>query len=103
MAGPQGSYAYVIKPDMTVEMRTVTVGQIESGIALINEGLTLGEKVVVDGQYKLQPGSKVEVTGSGDKAPAQLGQTDAPAPPRGGKGKGRAGDATAAAKGPNES
>ena len=101
--GPQGSYAYVIKPDMTVEMRPVNVGQIESGIALINEGLTLGEKVVVDGQYKLQPGSKVEVTGSGDKPPAQLGQTDAPAPARGEKGKGRAGDATAVAKAPNES
>lgn len=63
--GPQGSYAYVIKPDMTAEMRPVTVAQTEDGMALVDKGLNEGERVVVDGQYKLQPGGKVEISGAG--------------------------------------
>ena len=35
--------------------------QIGNGQALIDSGLTAGEQVVVDGQYKLQPGSRVTV------------------------------------------
>ena len=60
--GPQGSYAFVIKPDQTVEARPVKVAQTEDGLALIDEGLQAGEKVVVDGQYKLQAGSKVTIS-----------------------------------------
>lgn len=59
--GPQGAYAYVIKPDKTVESRAVTVAQISEGQALIDSGLKAGEQVVVDGQSKLQPGSPVTV------------------------------------------
>jgi membrane fusion protein, multidrug efflux system len=59
--GPQGTYAYVIKPDNTVESRAVTVAQITNGQALIDSGLKPGEQVVVDGQSKLQPGSHVIV------------------------------------------
>jgi multidrug efflux system membrane fusion protein len=59
--GPQGAYAYVIKPDGTVESRAVTVAQITNGQALIDSGLKPGEQVVVDGQSKLQPGSHVKV------------------------------------------
>jgi multidrug efflux system membrane fusion protein len=59
--GPQGAFAFVIKPDETVEIRPVKVGPIEQGSALIEEGLNAGERIVVDGQYKLQPGSHVKV------------------------------------------
>jgi len=41
-------------------MRPLKVAQIESGMALIDEGLKPGERIVVDGQYKLQPGSHVK-------------------------------------------
>ncbi len=62
--GPDSSFAYVIEGDdatgMKAEMRTVKVGQIEQGEALVEEGLKPGERVVVDGQYKLQPGSAVK-------------------------------------------
>jgi len=58
--GPQGTYAYVIKPDKTVEMRPLKVAQTENNEALIDTGLQPGEQVVVDGQYKLQPGAHVE-------------------------------------------
>lgn len=58
--GPDGAFAYVIQPDQTVEMRAIRVTQIEGGEALIASGLKPGEHVVVDGQYKLQPGSHVK-------------------------------------------
>jgi multidrug efflux system membrane fusion protein len=57
--GPEGSYAFVVKDDMSVEMRKIKVGPIEKDQALIEDGLQPGELVVVDGQYKLQAGSKV--------------------------------------------
>jgi multidrug efflux system membrane fusion protein len=59
--GPDGSYAFVIKPDQTVEIRPVKVAQIDKGEALIDDGLKVGERVVVDGQYKLQVGSHVKL------------------------------------------
>jgi multidrug efflux system membrane fusion protein len=73
--GPNGSYAYVIKPDQTVEMRPVTVNQIDNGLALIDDGLQEGEQVVVDGQYKLQPGSKVILTAPGN-SPQRIGESN---------------------------
>ncbi len=66
--GPQGSYAFVIKDDGTAEMRQIKVAQDEDGLSLIDDGLKAGESVVVDGQYKLQEGSKVAVGDrNGDK------------------------------------
>jgi multidrug efflux system membrane fusion protein len=58
--GPNGSYVYVIGPDRTVQMRPVTVAQISEGQALIDSGLKSNENVVLEGQYRLQPGSPVE-------------------------------------------
>jgi multidrug efflux system membrane fusion protein len=57
--GPSGAYAYVINPNNTVENRPVKVAQISGGQALIDSGLKANEQVVVDGQYKLQPGTRV--------------------------------------------
>ena len=54
--GPQGPYVYVINADNTVAVRPVKVAQVSGGRALIDSGLAAGEQVVVDGQYKLQPG-----------------------------------------------
>jgi membrane fusion protein, multidrug efflux system len=59
--GPTGSYVYVILPDQSVQVRPVGVAQISEGQALINSGLKAGETVVVDGQYKLQPGTHVNI------------------------------------------
>ena len=72
----QGMFAYVIKPDNTVEQRTVTVAQISNGEALIDSGLAANEQVVVDGQYKLQPGSHVTILHgkAADEAAAQSAQ-----------------------------
>jgi membrane fusion protein, multidrug efflux system len=59
--GPQGAYAYVVNPDSTVAVRALKVVQISDGQALIDSGLEADEQVVVDGQYKLQPGTHVTV------------------------------------------
>jgi multidrug efflux system membrane fusion protein len=57
--GPDGMYVYVIKPDMTVAMQPVSVLQRADGTSVIDKGLGAGTRVVVAGQYRLQPGSHV--------------------------------------------
>jgi multidrug efflux system membrane fusion protein len=57
--GTKGPYAYVVNPDSTVAIRPIKVAQISDGQALIDSGLKANEQVVVDGQYKLQPGTHV--------------------------------------------
>jgi len=47
--------------DLTVEVRPVKVAQIEGGEALVDEGLKPGERVVVEGQYRLQAHSRVRL------------------------------------------
>ena len=74
--GPQGPYAYVINPDSTVAVRPVKVVQVSGGRALIDSGLSAGEQVVVDGQYKLQPGIHVAILHgkAAEEAAAQAAQ-----------------------------
>jgi membrane fusion protein, multidrug efflux system len=74
--GPEGDFAYVIKPDSTAEIHAVVVSQVSNGQALIDSGLTANEQVVVDGQYKLQPGSHVTILHgkAADEAAAQSAQ-----------------------------
>lgn len=57
--GQNGSYVYVVTADGTAQLRAVKVAQISQGQALIDEGLNAGETVVIDGQYRLQQGSRV--------------------------------------------
>jgi multidrug efflux system membrane fusion protein len=59
--GPNGRYAYVIKEDNTVERRTVEVSAVQDGIAVVTKGLSIGDRVVVDGQYRLTNGARVKV------------------------------------------
>jgi membrane fusion protein, multidrug efflux system len=60
--GPQGAFAFVIEDNATVKAAPIQVAQIDGGYALIDRGLTPGQQVVVDGQYKLEDGSKVSIT-----------------------------------------
>ena len=79
--GPQGAYAYVINPDSSVAIRPIKVAQISEGQALIDSGLQANEQVVVDGQYKLQPGAHVTILHgrAAEEAAAQSAQ-QAPIP-----------------------
>jgi membrane fusion protein, multidrug efflux system len=65
--GPNGSYVYVIGSDESVQLRGVQVGQISDGQTLITSGLHAGESVVVDGQYKLKPGIRIETVQGDDE------------------------------------
>jgi multidrug efflux system membrane fusion protein len=67
-AGPSGSYAYVIKPDSTVERRPVEITAVQDGVAVIAKGLSPGEQVVVEGQYRLNQGTRVRVAAPGTGA-----------------------------------
>jgi multidrug efflux system membrane fusion protein len=57
--GPDGAFAYVVKPDMTVEARPIQVAAGAGEVAVVEKGLSAGEQVVTDGQYKLRAGSRV--------------------------------------------
>ncbi|HTT80076.1 MAG TPA: efflux RND transporter periplasmic adaptor subunit [Stellaceae bacterium] len=57
--GPNGQYAYVIGNDDTVARRAVEVAAVQDGIAVVSKGLKSGERVVVDGQYRLFDGARV--------------------------------------------
>ncbi len=61
MTGASGDYAYVIKPNDTVERREVTVLARQDGIAVIGKGLAAGEKVVTAGQYRLVDKMRVKI------------------------------------------
>jgi multidrug efflux system membrane fusion protein len=90
---PQSTFVWVVKPDQTVELRNVSVQLTEGDQAAIATGLAEGERVVVDGVDKLQPGSKVAVgtpgapggAGAGAKEPGRPGPG-----PGAHKGKGKA-------------
>ena len=62
MQGPNGPYLYVIKPDDTVEHRDVKVEMTQDELAVIGQGLSAGERVVVDGQYRLTNGAAIKIT-----------------------------------------
>ncbi len=57
----QSTFVYVVKPDQTVELRTVDVRLTEGDSSAVDSGLSPGETVVVEGVDKLQPGTKVAV------------------------------------------
>jgi membrane fusion protein, multidrug efflux system len=67
MSSPNGFYVYVIDPDDQVRRVNVTVPARQAGIAVIGTGLSGGETVVTDGQYRLANNVKVAV------APAKSG------------------------------
>jgi multidrug efflux system membrane fusion protein len=53
--GPQGTFAYVILADNTVDMRPIEIDSQAGDLAIIAKGLTAGERVVADGQNLLRP------------------------------------------------
>jgi len=61
MNGQNGDYVFVIKPDMTVESRTVKMSRTVTGESVIDSGVKPGEMVVTDGQLRLTTGAKVRI------------------------------------------
>ncbi len=59
--GQAGQYVYVVKNDLTVESRPVTVSRTHGSLSVVANGLKAGERVVTDGQLRLSPGARVEI------------------------------------------
>src|SRR5215472_15461232 len=59
--GPNGQYVFVVKPDMTVELRNIKVSRAEGDETVVASGLAPGDQVVTAGQLRLAPGSRVSV------------------------------------------
>ncbi len=77
VASQKGPSVYVVKADGTVEARAVVTPRTALGEAVIDQGLKPGETIVTDGQARLVPGAKVEVTNAveqGDPATAPAGR-----------------------------
>jgi len=87
--GPQGVYTYVMKADKSVEMRPVKIGITQGNSTIIDEGLTTDDTVIVDGQDKLSPASKVE-----PRSPAGAGGPGSGGPGGGGGRGGHKGGGT---------
>lgn len=59
--GQKEPFILIVKEDRTAEVRQVAPGPSYQGITVIAQGLAAGEEVVIDGQMRVVPGSKVEV------------------------------------------
>lgn len=82
--GPDGDFVYVVgkndKGEAIAEKRDIKVARNDNGMALVASGLNDGERIVTDGQYRLQPGSKIR---EASDEPVTGGATDAgPRPSR---------------------
>jgi len=70
-SGQQGLFVFVVKPDQTVESRTVTVARARGNETVISQGLAAGEKVVTEGHLRLVPGGRVQIKDVQEGSPAQ--------------------------------
>jgi multidrug efflux system membrane fusion protein len=61
----RGTFVYVVTPELTAAVRAVKVGPAEGDNVSIDEGLSPGELVVVEGADRLREGNKVELQGQG--------------------------------------
>jgi membrane fusion protein, multidrug efflux system len=71
--GPDGVFAWVVKPDGVAEARPIKVGPASGDQTIVTSGLSEGERVVVNGQYKLRPGSRVTLD---DQPPPAVAKKD---------------------------
>lgn len=61
LTGPKGQYVYVVDAQQTVAVRNIVVERVDGADTIVSKGLAAGEVVVIDGQSRLQPGSKISV------------------------------------------
>lgn len=77
-----GTYVYTVDAERKARTQPVEVASIQDGVAVIGKGLSAGQRVVVDGQYKLKPGSTVAESARKGAPPASgaavVAEADAP-------------------------
>jgi membrane fusion protein, multidrug efflux system len=76
-----GLFTYVVKPDSTVEARPIQTGTDTGTYTVITSGLKTGERVVVNGQYRLQPGARIQAKMAASETDSRTGGTTAQATP----------------------
>jgi len=59
--GSEGPYVYVVTPDNRAKARVVHIGSVEGDQTIIASGLSAGETVVTEGQFRLEPDALVHV------------------------------------------
>lgn len=70
--GTNGLYAFAVSQDNKAELRKIKVSKSIDGRSVVDEGLAPGERVIVAGQYKVQPGSLVATkVAASETAPAK--------------------------------
>ncbi len=83
--GQQGKYVYVVQPDGTAVMRPINAPRTYKQLAVIQSGVQPGERVIVAGQIKVIPNTKVQVAGT-VPVKAASGQIAAAESPNGSSG-----------------
>ena len=73
--GEKGRFVYVVGRDHDVQVRPVTVGQFNQGVAVIDNGLAPGDLVVTTGQYRLKSGTKVTIATGAATGTASVART----------------------------
>ena len=66
--GPEGQFVYVVRPDMTTELRNVGIARTDGDNAIVANGLKKGEQVVTQGQLRLAPNTRVQIGRPGGPA-----------------------------------
>jgi multidrug efflux system membrane fusion protein len=59
--GQTGQYVFVVKDDMSVEMRPIKIDRAVGEETVVAEGVKPGEKIVTDGQLQLVPGARAQI------------------------------------------
>jgi multidrug efflux system membrane fusion protein len=67
--GPQGTYVYTAGPGNAAKIQAVTISQTTGNLVGLSAGINPGENVVIDGQDKLQDGTKINPTQTPMPAP----------------------------------
>jgi multidrug efflux system membrane fusion protein len=65
LTGQEGTYVYVVDAKNTAQTRNVVPGLAVGDVTVVTQGLAEGERVVIDGQSRLNPGSRVALVGTG--------------------------------------
>ncbi len=76
--GQKGHFVYVAKSDNTAEMRPITIADTYVSYTVITAGLKTGEKVVIDGQLNLVPGSRIRERGANSDKTAATADGEQP-------------------------
>lgn len=76
--GPEGTFTYVLRPDSTVAVTPIAVGEQTGDVIVVEKGVSAGEQVVTSNQYRLQAGTLVRPNGP-EAARAQPARVARPA------------------------